>query len=264
MTTRPKLQDEDLETMQFLQYREQVAQELDSLYLSHQSHLSPAHSRDTELTLTRALNRTRQRVLEKTAELQRLKSIYTDALSPSDPAPQDYVPLISSLQQSLSSALNSLYLEDNHTEVLINMQNRIRAGHLIMKNRFLYFEFALSKLNRRHRTAIESKRVASLCENLTRMEKGVYIAQRKASASEFRRGMEDNKETRGQLERDRGKSMDRMAGVRRKLHARTEERGKLLDTLRQNLQNHSSSQSLLSHKSVQLSGWLEKLRTVQT
>lgn len=266
LTTRPALPEDDFDSTDLKQHKAQLVQELDSEYLSLHSPLSP-ESHSAELSLTRKLNQIRDRISGKTAELQKLKGIYlagTDYAHSEALVSTDFSTLIPSLERAVTSALHSLFIEDSNTEVLLNMQNRIRAGQLIMKDRFLYYEFALSKLRRRHRTALESKRIAGLCEGLTRLEKGVVAAQRKASVGEFRCGMEGNRELRERLERERGKSLDRMAGERRRWAARSEERERLMQTLKQNLHTHTASQSLLTHKSAQLSQWLNKLGIIQS
>lgn len=266
LTTRPKLRVDDFDSIELKQHKEQIAQELDSEYLSLHSQLTSPVDRSLELSLTRKLNQIKERISGKTVELQRLRGIYlsgTEFSHADVSVTTDFASLIPSLERALDSALQTLLIEDSNTEVLFNMQNRIRAGQLIMKDRMLYYEFALSKLKRRHKTTLESMRLAGQCANLTRLEKGVVAAQRKASAGEFWNRMEENQGRRERLERERGKSLDRMAGERRRWVARSEERQRLMDTLQQNLHTHTASQSLLTHKSALLSLWLEKLRTIQ-
>ena len=267
LTTRPHLPEDDFDSTDLKQHKAKLTQELDCEYLSLHSQLTSPTNKSTELTLTRKLNQLRERISGKTVELQKLKGMYlagTDYVHSDVSLSTDFSILIPSLERSVASALHSLFIEDSNTEVLLNMQNRIRAGQLIMKDRFLYYEFALSKLRRRHRTALESKRIAGLCEGLSKLEKGVVAAQRKASAGEFCSGMEGNREHRERLERERGKSLDRMAGDRKKWVVRSEERERLLQTLKQNLHTHTVSQSLLTHKSAQLALWLNKLRVIQS
>ena len=260
LTTRPHLPEDDFDSTDLKQHKAKLTQELDCEYLSLHSQLTSPTNKSTELTLTRKLNQLRERISGKTVELQKLKGMYlagTDYVHSDVSLSTDFSILIPSLERSVASALHSLFIEDSNTEVLLNMQNRIRAGQLIMKDRFLYYEFALSKLRRRHRTALESKRIAGLCEGLSKLEKGVVAAQRKASAGEFCSGMEGNREHRERLERERGKSLDRMAGDRKKWVVRSEEKQAECQRLRSEVETYKTLYELKGDAKLGLRGDLE-------